>query len=134
MQIVNQARYQRCGQAMERVAEIAPSGSEPGLVAFPFRIAAQPQARWSGWQWEILDTRVSTQTARIWPPGRESEMEGFIMKRNGPPLTPPSLSAPALRKPNTALKLRRASRPRLILATGGRRSCSAHCLPPRSAG
>ena len=34
MQIVNQARYQRCGQAMERVAEIAPSGSEPGLVAF----------------------------------------------------------------------------------------------------
>ena len=46
-------------------------------------------------------------------------MEGFIMKRNGPPLTPPSLSAPALRKPNTALKLCRASRPRLILATGG---------------
>ena len=35
MQIVNQARYQRCGQAMERVAEIALSGSEPGLVAFP---------------------------------------------------------------------------------------------------
>ena len=64
MQVVNQARCQWCGRAMERVAEIAPSGSEPGLVAFPFRIAAQAQARWSGWQWEILDTRVSAQTAR----------------------------------------------------------------------
>ena len=35
MQVVNQARYRRCGRATERVAEIAPSGSEPGLVAFP---------------------------------------------------------------------------------------------------
>ena len=35
MQVVNQARYQRCARAMERVAEIAPSESEPGLVAFP---------------------------------------------------------------------------------------------------
>jgi len=35
MQVVNQARCQRCGRAMERVAEIAPFGSEPGLVAFP---------------------------------------------------------------------------------------------------
>jgi hypothetical protein len=26
MQVVNQARYQRCGRAMERGAEIAPSG------------------------------------------------------------------------------------------------------------
>ena len=35
MQVVNQARCQWCGRAMERVAEIAPFGSEPGLVAFP---------------------------------------------------------------------------------------------------
>ena len=35
MQVVNQARYRRCGRATERVAEIAPSGSEPDLVAFP---------------------------------------------------------------------------------------------------
>ena len=35
MLVVNQARCQRCGRAMERVAEIAPFGSEPGLVAFP---------------------------------------------------------------------------------------------------
>jgi len=34
MLVVNQARCQRCGRAMERVAEIAPVGSEPGLVAF----------------------------------------------------------------------------------------------------
>ena len=59
MLVVNQARCQRCGRAMERVAEIAPVGSEPGLVAFPFRIAAQPQARWSGWKWQILDTRLN---------------------------------------------------------------------------
>ena len=33
MQVVNQARCQWCGRAMERVAEIAPFG-KPGLVAF----------------------------------------------------------------------------------------------------
>ena len=34
MQVVNQARYRRCGRAMERVAEIAPSGSA-ALGRFP---------------------------------------------------------------------------------------------------
>jgi hypothetical protein len=33
MQVVNQARYRRCGRAMERVAGIALSGSEPLFTA-----------------------------------------------------------------------------------------------------
>lgn len=31
---MNQARCRRCGASMETVAEIAPFGNEPGLVAF----------------------------------------------------------------------------------------------------
>jgi len=34
MQHGNQAQCQQCGQGMETVAEIAPFGAEPGLVAF----------------------------------------------------------------------------------------------------
>jgi hypothetical protein len=34
MKLVNQARCRRCGRGMEQVAEIAPFGREPGLVAF----------------------------------------------------------------------------------------------------
>jgi uncharacterized Zn finger protein len=34
MELMNQARCRRCGASMETVAEIAPFGNEPGLVAF----------------------------------------------------------------------------------------------------
>jgi predicted RNA-binding Zn-ribbon protein involved in translation (DUF1610 family) len=34
MNLENQAVCKRCGQSMELVADIAPIGAEPGLVAF----------------------------------------------------------------------------------------------------
>jgi hypothetical protein len=34
VKLMNQALCKRCGNGMEKVAEIAPFGREPGLVAF----------------------------------------------------------------------------------------------------